>query len=138
MDKSELLAELNGIFLDKTNERLADSRGSLTNSYEISGILERANNVSEQHEITFIVYNEGEIGETAHYVGDPLTHIFKMKILDYINITNDWIGYIYRAIRPRAICRIIQDPAVGEKWFLITETAPATYSVEEIAGTILT
>ena len=59
------------------------------------------------------------------------------KVVDYITVTNPWAGRVMIANKPKAICRVLQDVS-GEKWVLITETAPDTYTVEDIQGDILT
>lgn len=137
MDKSELLAELDTYFATKGSEVSEGTLGSEINKYHILGALVRANDVAQEIIVNFYVYKEGQgAAERAYYSGDPLNTILRLKILDYINVTSGWVGTIYQTFRPRAICRVIQDPAVGEVWLLITETAPDVYTDEPIVNGI--
>lgn len=135
MDKSELLIELDIYFTARSSEVLENTLGPNINVYHLQAALVRLNNVAQTHDIAFYVYKEGQgVLEKAYYAGDPLNHILTMKITDYINITNNWIGIVRFTKRPRAICKIIRDPLVGEEWILVTETAPNTYIVADIVG----
>ncbi len=139
MDKSELLAELDTYFAARDSPTQKRSLGSDINVYQVRGAIVRLNDKAEEHDIVFYVYKEGTgPTERAYYNGDPINFFWSLKVIDYITITNEWSGRIFFRSEPKAICRVLQDPAVGEKWVLIEETAPDTYSVTDIVGNIFT
>ena len=138
MDKQALLDELDTYFATRSTESLKRTIGPDINVYQVRGAITRINDRAEEHDIVFYVYKEGEGGEAAYYNGNPINFFWRLKVTDYITITNIWNGIILRAVKPKAICYVLQDPAVGAKWVLVEETAPDTYSVTDIVGDILT
>lgn len=137
MNKAELLAELDTYFATRGTESLKRTLGDI-NIYQMRGAITRLNDRAEEHDIVFYVYKEGLGPEAAYYSGDPINFFWSLKVIDYITITNEWSGRVFSRTKPKAICRVLQDPAVGEKWVLIEETAPDTYSETDIVGDILT
>jgi len=109
------------------------------NTYHLKGAITRENDIAYFHDITFHVYKEGQgVDEKAYYSGDPINAFWRMKVVDYLNVTNNYNGRIFRAWKPKAIWRVLLTVAEGEKWVLITETAPDTYTMEDITGDIIT
>lgn len=140
MNKQELLTELDTYFVTrKTEQKLTDRTIGDTNVYNTRGTITRLADRAEEHDIVFYVEKEGTgVTEKAYYSGDPLNFFWRLKVLDYITITNQWSGRVFQATEPKAICRVLEDPAVGEKWVLITETSKDVFSVTDIVGDILT
>ena len=139
MNKQELLAELDTYFATRGDDSLKRTLGPDIKVYHVRGAITRANDRAEEHDITFYVYKEGQgAAERAYYNGDPINFFWQLKIIDYITITNEWNGRIFFNQKPKAICRVLETAAEGEKWVLITETAPDTYSKEDITGEIIT
>lgn len=138
MNKLELLTELDTYFVARDTESEKRTLGPDIRVYAVRGVIMRLGDKAEEHDVVFYVYKEGEGGEAAVYNGDPINFFWRLKVTDYITITNQWNGRTHRAVKPKAICRVLQDPAVGEKWILVEETAPDVYSETDIVGDILT
>lgn len=138
--KQDILDELDSYFAARGPANEIEARlGPDIKIYHVKGAIERLNNRAEEHDINFYVYKEGQVGiERAYYSGDPINRFWRMKVIDYITIENAWSGRIFMAQNPFAICRLLQDPAIGEKWVLIEETAPDVYSKTDIVGDIIT
>lgn len=135
MDKAELLAELDTYYVVRTSDSFVRALGNI-NVFQVIGAIVRADDRAEEHSLLFYVYDEGGPGEVAYYSGDPINALWQRKVEDYITVTNEWAGRIFWSRKPKAVCLLIEDPAVGEKWAMITETAPDVYSKEDIAGAI--
>lgn len=138
LTKATLLTEIDTLLVARSTEQLKRTLGSDINVYELSGILLRLNNVAEEHNINFMVFKEGLGPEAAAYLGDALNTIFARKVLDFINVTQGWIGTVQSSKRPLAVCRVIKAPASGEEWVQIEETAPDTFTSTDIAGSVIT
>lgn len=140
--KQDILDELDSYFAARGPANEIEARlGPDIKIYQVRGAIERLNNRAEEHDINFYVYKEGQgVNERAYYSGDPINRFWQMKVVDYITITQQWSGRIFLAQKPFAICRLLQDPAVGEKWFLIEQTGfdPDIYTETEIVGSIIT
>ena len=139
MNKEELLNELDSYFAARgTEEELQAQQIGDIKVYQVRGAILRADDRAEDHNVIFFVHKEGLPQESAYYAGDPIQFFWRKKVIDHITITNDWLGKVYSSKKPRAICTIFDSLSVGEKWILVTETAPDTYQVEDITGPILT
>jgi len=147
VNKLELLAELDSHFAARMPEEYKRSVGPAVNPdlikiYQVRGAIVRANDRAEEHDVVFYVYDEDGGSEHAYYSGDPINFFWRLKLIDHITITNEWNGRVFRSNKPTAICRVLQDPDVGEKWVLLTETDPdwATTppTIEDITGEVLT
>lgn len=144
MNKQELLDELDTYLATRTVPNWDSPKRSFGDIeiYHIRGAALRVNDRVQEVDVDFYVYKRNLPQELAAYSGDPINAMWSDKIRDYIQVTNEWRGRIFRARKPSAICRILQDPAVGEKWVLIEETDPDWIanppSVTDIVGEILT
>lgn len=138
MNKQELLDELDVYLATRNQPTLRWAVGDI-NTYQLKGAIVRENDIAYFHDITFYVYKEGQgVDERAYYSGDPINAFWREKVMDYLNVTNNYAGRVFRARKPKAICRVLLTVAEGEKWVLITETAPDTYTMEDITGDIIT
>ena len=136
MNESELLAELDTYFTTRSNQVQVDVQlGNDITYWHVKGALLRANSIVDVINVNYFIHVPSG---NAFYDNDTLGHVFELKMRDYINVTQPWIGAIHFAKRPRAVCRVIRDPLVGEEWILVTETAPDMYNVEDITGTVMT
>lgn len=140
MNKLELLTELDDYFATREDPGAPKWTIGDINSYQLKGAIVRENDRAELHDVQFFVYKEGQgANEKAYYNGDPINFFWQLKLIDHITITNEWSGRVLFNQKPKAICRIIQDPAIGEKWVLIEETAPDVWAAPvEIIGEIIT
>ncbi len=141
MNQQELLNELDTYLALREDPEFVTTK-TLSNGYTLTKYLVRGaetllNDVVHYPIIGYWVYREGEPQELAYYDSDPIEAFFRNKVRDYIEVTQGWVGTIFRSARPKAICRVLETALEGEKWVLITETAPDTYSVEDITGEII-
>lgn len=142
MNREELLAELDDYFVLREDPvKIAEKtlpNGHLLRRYQVRGVLPQANNVVHYPIVEFWVYREGDVPqEAAYYDGDPINSFWRLKVVDYITVTNRWSGRVFFSCKPVAICRMLQDPAVGEKWVQVEEIAPDTFSVTDIVGDVI-
>jgi len=135
MNKNELLTELD-LYLATMNEPTAKWTVGEITCYSMKGAMVRANNIAQFFDITFYVYREGLPGENAFYSGDLIGAFWRCKLEDYL-ITSGYIYTIFRTNKPKAVCRIIETAAIGEKWVLVTEDPSDVWQVEDIVSDII-
>lgn len=135
MNETELLSELDTYFTARSSPTEVPAQlGSSISKWHVVGALIRSNDMADAINVNYFKHVPSG---NVYYDNDIINHIFELKVRDYINVTAGWIGIVHYAKRPRSVCRVIRTAAVGEEWILVTETAPDTYTVEDITGTIL-
>lgn len=131
MNKQELLAELDSFLALRDTEvihRTWNTEAGPINIYHTKGAFTRADDTTNITHIVFYVYKEGDPAEKAYYEGNPIASFWHLQVEDYIH---QWNGEVLRGHRPFALCRLIETAAEGEKYVLVTETAPGEFSKED-------
>lgn len=128
MDTVELLAEIDTFLaLRESPIHLRDiqtSVGHTIRQYQLKGVELLSNDRAHFVTVQYYVYQEGEPQERAYYIGDPIRQFWVNQVLDYLRPYN---GEILRAIRPLALAKIVESAEEGEKYVLVTETAPGEF-----------
>lgn len=102
------------------------------NMYSVRALENRVNQRARIVEIRIFVWDEGGGQEKATFDGDPISDLFKNRIIDYVTFTNNWSGEVIRCIQPDAIARVIEPPATTEKYIRIHEDSPGSYTVTDV------